>query len=188
MKSDASRPANMMQIGFDDLVKINETTCSYLRTGRIWDAVFYLARAADGYSERGQDLKAIAVLKKAATIAPDNVVVSKRLAKLYLRCGMKASAIRECIRAALVYYQMEQADRAIRACRKITSFDRDNPSARMALAEICAREGLIDEAKESFIAAASLFEKEGESEKAMKACLRALSLRPEESEPLKAIA
>ncbi|HWP41748.1 MAG TPA: tetratricopeptide repeat protein [Blastocatellia bacterium] len=140
-------------------------------------AVLVLSLAADSLIHRGLDLKAIAVLKKALTIAPDNRPLLKRLAKLFLRCGMKEEAIRHCIRAALAYYRAGQPDKAIAICRKLVALDPSSGAARLALAELMVRKGAINEARRSFLSAAAIFENRGDVKRALKAYTRVASLQ-----------
>lgn len=167
-----------------ELSGINIVTESYLRAGRANDAVTYLSRTAESLSKRGLTLKAVAVLKKASRIAPENTEVLKTLAKLYLRCRMKEDAIRHCIKAAFAYYKKGQAEKALLTSRKIAALDPSSGAARLALAEMAYRTGKTGEACQSFLAAASLFEKSGNAESASKARSMAESLRPEGPEAI----
>jgi tetratricopeptide (TPR) repeat protein len=162
-----------------ELAGVMIVTESYLCAGRANDAVAYLSRTAERFSQRGLGLKAIAVLKKASAIAPENTEVLKGLAKLFLRCRMKEDAIRHCIKAAFVYYRAGRAEKAIQTCRKIVALDPSSASARLALAEMAARTGLKREAREAFLAAASLFERSGDAKRAAKAYSMAEAIRPE---------
>lgn len=171
-----------------DLTTINTLGDLYVRAGKIQDAISNFSRIADSYREGGFTLKAIAMLKKISKLDPTNVETAMKLANLYSQQGLLVEARQQYLQVADAYARQGQTRKALEAYQKIADLDPSNTSVRMKLGEIYSREGLTDQAHESFLLAGSEFLRKNDMEQALNANLKAISINPDSRQALTAIA
>jgi tetratricopeptide (TPR) repeat protein len=171
-----------------DLTTINTLGDLYVRAGKIQDAINNFSRIAESYRESGFTLKAIAMLKKISKLDPTNVETAMKLANLYSQQGLLVEARQQYLQVADAYARAGQTRKALDAYQKIADLDPANTSVRMKLGEIYSREGMTEQAHESFIMAGAEFLRKGDTEQALNANLRAISINPESRQGLTAIA
>jgi tetratricopeptide (TPR) repeat protein len=171
-----------------DLTTINTLGDLYVRAGKIQDAIKNFSRIADSYREGGFTLKAIAMLKKISKLDPTNVDTSMKLANLYSQQGLLVEARQQYLQVADAYARAGQTRKALEAYQKIADLDPSNTSVRMKLGEIYSREGMNEQAHESFIMAGGEFLRKGDTEQALNANLKAITTNPDSRQALTAIA
>lgn len=171
-----------------DLTTINTLGDLYVRAGKIQDAISNFSRIADSYREGGFTLKAIAMLKKISKLDPTNVETAMKLANLYSQQGLLVEARQQYLQVADAYARQGQTRKALEAYQKIADLDPSNTSVRMKLGEIYSREGMTDQAHESFILAGVEFLRKGDTEQALNANLKAITINSDSRQALTAIA
>jgi tetratricopeptide (TPR) repeat protein len=171
-----------------DLTTINTLGDLYVRAGKIQDAITNFSRIADSYREGGFTLKAIAMLKKISKLDPTNVETAMKLANLYSQQGLLVEARQQYLQVADAYARQGQTRKALEAYQKIADLDPSNTSVRMKLGEIYSREGMTEQAHESFILAGVEFLRKGDTEQALNANLKAITINPDSRQALTAIA
>src|SRR2546425_5735832 len=171
-----------------DLTTINTLGDLYVRAGKIPDAIANFSRIADSYREGGFTLKAIAMLKKISKLDPTNVDTSMKLANLYSQQGLLVDARLQYLQVADSYARAGQTRKALEAYQKIADLDPSNTAVRMKLGEIFSREGMIEQAHDSFVMAGAEFLRKGDSEQALNANLKAIVINPDSRQALTAIA
>lgn len=171
-----------------DLTTVNTLGDLYVRAGRIQDAISNFSRIADSYREGGFTLKAIAMLKKISKLDPTNVETAMKLANLYSQQGLLVEARQQYLHVADAYARAGQTRKALEAYQKIADLDPSNTSVRMKLGEIYSREGMTEQAHESFIMAGAEFLRKGDSEQALNANLKAIVINADSRQALTAIA
>ncbi|HEY3138684.1 MAG TPA: tetratricopeptide repeat protein [Blastocatellia bacterium] len=171
-----------------DLITINTLGDLYVRAGKIPDAIANFSRIADSYREGGFTLKAIAMLKKISKLDPTNVDTSMKLANLYSQQGLLVEARQQYLQVADAYARAGQTRKALEAYQKIADLDPSNTAVRMKLGEIYSREGMIEQAHESFVMAGAEFLRKGDNEQALNANLKAIVINPDSRQALTAIA
>lgn len=171
-----------------DLTTVNTLGDLYVRAGRIQDAISNFSRIADSYREGGFTLKAIAMLKKISKLDPTNIETAMKLANLYSQQGLLVEARQQYLHVADAYARAGQTRKALEAYQKIADLDPSNTSVRMKLGEIYSREGMTEQAHESFIMAGAEFLRKGDSEQALNANLKAIIINADSRQALTAIA
>ncbi len=171
-----------------DLTTINTLGDLYVRAGKIQDAITNFSRIADSYREGGFTLKAIAMLKKISKLDPTNVETAMKLANLYSQQGLLVEARQQYLQVADAYARQGQTRKALEAYQKIADLDPSNTSVRMKLGEIYSREGMTEQAHESFILAGVEFLRKGDTEQALNANLKAITINSDSRQALTAIA
>lgn len=171
-----------------DLTTVNTLGDLYVRAGRIQDAISNFSRIADSYREGGFTLKAIAMLKKISKLDPTNIETAMKLANLYSQQGLLVEARQQYLHVADAYARAGQTRKALEAYQKIADLDPSNTSVRMKLGEIYSREGMTEQAHESFIMAGAEFLRKGDSEQALNANLKAIVINADSRQALTAIA
>ncbi|HXG67663.1 MAG TPA: tetratricopeptide repeat protein, partial [Blastocatellia bacterium] len=171
-----------------DLTTINTLGDLYVRAGRIQDAIANFSRIAESYREGGFTLKAIAMLKKISKLDPTNVETAMKLANLYSQQGLLVEARQQYLQVADSYARAGQTRKALDAYQKIADLDPANTSVRMKLGEIYSREGMMEQAHDSFLTAGIEFLRKGDTEQALNANLKAISISPDSCQALSAIA
>lgn len=171
-----------------DLTTINTLGDLYVRAGKIQDAIMNFSRIADSYREGGFTLKAIAMLKKISKLDPTNVETAMKLANLYSQQGLLVEARQQYLQVADAYARQGQTRKALEAYQKIADLDPSNTSVRMKLGEIYSREGMTEQAHESFILAGVEFLRKGDTEQALNANLKAITINSDSRQALTAIA
>ena len=171
-----------------DLAAINTLGDLYASTGRVQDAVTQFLRVADGYLAGGSSRKAIATLKKVIAADPANIETAVKLADLYSEAGLPSEARQQYLQIADAHTRNGQTLEALQVHGKIVALDPSNASTRIKLGELYLREGMYDQAYESFVMAAGQLVSEGENRRALNAYKEALAVRPDSVEAGSAVA
>jgi tetratricopeptide (TPR) repeat protein len=179
---------------YSDILKADPTDTTtlnllgdlYVRVNAIPDAVRTFARVADLYCHSGRSTKAIAVLKKACKLDPENLDSATRLAHLYAQEGLIAEAQQQCLVVAESYLRAGLKEQGFNIYRQLIQRNPDNADFRLRLAEASLRDDLRDQAHDAFFDAAEVLRAQGKHEEALKTFLRAVGAQPAGRAALKA--
>jgi tetratricopeptide (TPR) repeat protein len=170
LRHDGKDQATLMTVG--DL---------FARQGDMPQAVEYFERLAQVYLNDGFNSKAIAIYKKIAKLAPNELAPLERLADLYVQQGVLSEARPLFLQIAEAHLKANHAPKAVEVLNRLLEVEPDNPRVQMRLAELYNVMGQKKEAAHTYFNYAQrLFERE-ETDEAQKLIARAIELEPENS-------
>ncbi len=168
LKHDPKDQATLMTVG--DL---------FARQGDMPQAIEYFERLADVYLNNGFNSKAIAIYKKIAKLAPNELAPLERLADLYVQQGVLSEARPLFLQIAEAHLKANKASKAVEVLNRLLEVEPDNPRVQMRLAELYNVMGQKKEAAHTYFNYAQrLFERD-ETDEAQKLIARAIELEPE---------
>ncbi len=168
LKHDPKDQATLMTVG--DL---------FARQGDMPQAIEYFQRLAEVYLSDGFNSKAIAIYKKIAKLAPNELAPLERLADLYVQQGVLSEARPLFLQIAEAHLKANRAPKAVEVLNRLLEVEPDNPRVQMRLAELYNVMGQKKEAAQTYFHYAQrLFERE-ENDEAQKLIVRAIELDPE---------
>jgi len=118
----------------------------FVKSGQKDKAVNEFHKIADFYEKRGLFSKAIAILKKASRLDPDNIKFSGKLADLYQDQGFASEAKSEYLKFAENLKKENKTKEAIQIYRKLLDMIPQDMDIRIDLAELYKKEGQIEQA------------------------------------------
>jgi tetratricopeptide (TPR) repeat protein len=118
----------------------------FAKSGQKDKAVEEFHRIADFYEEKGLFSKAIAILKKANRLDPDNIKFAGKLADLYQDQGFASEAKSEYLKFAESLKKENKTKEAIQIYRKLLDMIPQDMDIRIDLAELYKKEGQIEQA------------------------------------------
>lgn len=145
-------------------------------------------RRADEHMTRGEITGAIAIHRMIVQADPYDLNTINALGDLYVRAGRTKDAVDDFTRIADGYLNSGSGIKAAYLLRKALDLDPSNAPARMKLAEIYLREGMIEKAHDEFIRAGAVLVDEGQLTGALQANHRALTAKPGSTQARAAIA
>jgi len=163
LRHDAKDQATLMTVG--DL---------FARQGDMPHAIEYFERLAQVYLNDGFNSKAIAIYKKIAKLAPNELVPLERLADLYVQQGVLSEARPLFLQIAEAHLKGNRPAKALDVLRRLLEVEPDNPRVQMRLAELYNASGQKKEASEVYFAYAQRLFDQGENTEAQKLALRSL--------------
>jgi tetratricopeptide (TPR) repeat protein len=167
LRHDGKDQATLMTVG--DL---------FARQGDMPQAVEYFERLAQVYLNDGFNSKAIAIYKKIAKLAPNELAPLERLADLYVQQGVLSEARPLFLQIAEAHLKANHASKAVEVLNRLLEVEPDNPRVQMRLAELYNVMGQKKEAAQTYFNYAQrLFERE-ETDEAQKLIARAIDLEP----------
>jgi len=128
----------------------------YLKMNQKKRALDELAQVASHYEERGLYSQAMAVYKKISKLNPKDTEAAMKLGDLYTRQGFPSEAKAEYMKTGKDLVRDNQTKRAIFIYEKLKKIDKQDPDARLALADLYTREGSTDQAVEELNEAAEI--------------------------------
>lgn len=131
--------------------------------------------------------EALQVYQRVAQVAPDDAVAQERIAQLSERLGDLKGAVDAAMRAADLYLNQREVDKAIENWARVTTLNPDHVMAHSRLALMHERLGHIKPAVAEYLAVASLLQRAGNLEKAAELINKALALSPESAEARQAL-
>ncbi|MGA9885545.1 MAG: tetratricopeptide repeat protein [Candidatus Acidiferrales bacterium] len=168
LKHDPKDQATLMTVG--DL---------FARQGDMPHAIEYFERLAEVYLSDGFNSKAIAIYKKIAKLAPNELQPLERLADLYVQQGVLSEARPLFLQIAEAHLKANKAPKAVEVLNRLLEVEPDNPRVQMRLAELYNVMGQKKEAAQTYFHYAQrLFERE-ETDEAQKLIARAIELEPQ---------
>ncbi len=126
--------------------------------------------------------EALQIYKRVAQIAPTDPVTMEKLAQLFERTGHLKEAIEAAFRAADLFLNQRDVDKAIENWVHVTTLDPEHVPAHSRLAFVHDKLGRKAQAVTAYIAVASLVQRTGNMEKTNELITRALTIMPESGE------
>jgi pilus assembly protein FimV len=168
LRNDAKDQATLMTVG--DL---------YARQGDMSHAIEYFERLAQVYLNDGFNSKAIAIYKKIAKLAPNELAPLERLADLYVQQGVLSEARPLFLQIAEAHLKANHAQKAVEVLHRLLDVEPENLRVQMRLAELYNVMGQKKEAALTYLNYAQRLLDRGEQEEAVKLLERALEVDPE---------
>src|SRR3984885_1944757 len=167
LRADPKDQATLMTVG--DL---------FARQGDMTQAIEYFERLAQGYLNDGFNSKAIAIYKKIAKLAPNELAPLERLADLYVQQGVLSEARPLFLQIAEAHLKANHSQKAVEVLHRLLEVEPENQRVQMRLAELYGMMGQKKEAALTYQAYAHRLFDRGETEEAEKLVERALEVDP----------
>jgi pilus assembly protein FimV len=167
LRQDAKDQVTLMTLG--DL---------FVRQGDMHSATQYFERLAQVYLADGFNSKAIAIYKKIAKLAPQELDPLERLADLYVQQGVLSEARPLYLQIAEGHLKGNRAPRAVEVLRRLLEVEPENLRVQMRLAELYNVIGQKGEAAKTYLNYAQRLMERGELAEVEKLCDRALEVDP----------
>ena len=148
----------------------------YARASDMPHAVEYFERLAQVYLSDGFNSKAIAIYKKIAKLAPNELTPLERLADLYVQQGVLSEARPLFLQIAEVHLKANRSQKAVEVLQRLLDVEPDNPRVQMRLAELYNVMGQKKEAAHTYLSYAQRLLDRNENDEALKLVDRALEL------------
>lgn len=130
----------------------------------------------------GQYEEALQVYRRVVRISPEDPVAIEKVAQLSERLGDLKTAIEAAMRAADLYLNQHEVDKALENWVRVTTLNAEHAPAHSRLALVHEKLGHTQQAVTEYLAVASLLQRGGEAEKAGQVVGRALQLMPSSPE------
>src|SRR5215475_5207421 len=147
----------------------------YIRQGETFQAIDYFERLAQIFVGDGFLTKAIAVYKRIAKLAPEEIRPLEKLADLYVQQGVMSEARPLFLQLAEIHLKHNRQPEAVALLKKLLLAEPDNLRIQIRLADLYQAMGQKGEAVETYVAAAQRAlargdhaESEKQAEKALK--------------------
>ena len=167
LRADPKDQATLMTVG--DL---------FARQGDMTQAIEYFERLAQVYLNDGFNSKAIAIYKKIAKLAPNELAPLERLADLYVQQGVLSEARPLFLQIAEAHLKSNHSQKAVEVLHRLLEVETENQRVQMRLAELYGMMGQKKEAALTYQAYAHRLFDRGETEEAEKLVERALEVDP----------
>jgi tetratricopeptide (TPR) repeat protein len=148
----------------------------FVRAGDLAHASEYFERLAGAFLEEGFTSKAIAIYKKIAKLAPDQIEPLERLADLYVQQGVMSEARPIYIQMAEAHLKNKQPERAADTLRRLLDIEPDNTRVQTRLADLYMAIGQKGEAARAYLMAAFRSFERGEMDSALALVEKGLEL------------
>ena len=125
----------------------------YIRQGETFQAIDYFERLAQIFVGDGFLTKAIAVYKRIAKLAPEEIRPLERLADLYVQQGVMSEARPLFLQLAEIHLKNNRQPEAVALLKKLLLAEPDNLRIRIRLADLYQAMGQSAEAIETYISA-----------------------------------
>ncbi len=149
----------------------------YLKAGEKEKAVSEFKKIARYYEEKGLLTQCMAIYKKIDRINPDDFDSGVKLADLYLSQGFISEAKKKYLIIADKLRSSNQNKEAISLYEKVLKIDKNDQEARLSLAILSSKEGLVEKAVEELNEIAEFRIKKGEYDEAEEVLKQAKNLR-----------
>jgi pilus assembly protein FimV len=173
LRHDPKDQATLMTVG--DL---------FARQGDMPQAVEYFERLAQVYLNDGFNSKAIAIYKKIAKLAPNELAPLERLADLYVQQGVLSEARPLFLLIAEAHLKANHSQKAVEVLHRLLEVEPENQRVQMRLAELYGMMGQKHEASQTYLGYAQRLFERGESDEVEKLVDRALEVDPKNAEAL----
>jgi tetratricopeptide (TPR) repeat protein len=125
----------------------------YIRQGETFQAIEYFERLAQLFVGDGFLTKAIAVYKRIAKLAPEEIRPLEKLADLYVQQGVMSEARPLFLQLAEIHLKNNRQPEAISLLKKLLLAEPDNLRIQIRLADLYQAMGQSKEAVEAYISA-----------------------------------
>ena len=150
----------------------------YIRQGDTFQAIDYFERLAQIFVGDGFLTKAIAVYKRIAKLAPEEIRPLEKLADLYVQQGVMSEARPLFLQLAEIHLKGNRQPEAVALLKKLLMAEPDNLRIQIRLADLYTAMGQTADAIEAYVAAAQRALARGDSAECEKLADRALKLDP----------
>lgn len=155
----------------------------YLKKNAKAQAIDAFLKAGSTFQDAGFALKTIAVYKKIIKLDPSRMDVVLKLADVNAERGIVGNAVEDYLKVARHELKEGRVKAAIEVYRKIAVLDPGNPTIGLKLAELCQKEGMVEEAREELTRVASHLESAGKTTELSQIRAKLAELPPATSEP-----
>src|SRR6478672_12897779 len=150
----------------------------YIRQGETFQAIDYFERLAQLFVSDGFLTKAIAVYKRIAKLAPEEIRPLEKLADLYVQQGVMSEARPLFLQLAELHLKNNRQPEAVALLKKLLLAEPDNLRIQIRLADLYQLMGQKGEALESYVGAAQRALARGDHAESDKQSDKALKLDP----------
>ncbi len=150
----------------------------YIRQGETFQAIDYFERLAQIFVGDGFLTKAIAVYKRIAKLAPEEIRPLEKLADLYVQQGVMSEARPLFLQLAEIHLKNNRQPEAVGLLKKLLQAEPDNLRIQIRLADLYQAMGQTREAIESYVSAAQRALARGDHGEAEKLADKTLKLEP----------
>ena len=150
----------------------------YIRQGETFQAIDYFERLAQLFVSDGFLTKAIAVYKRIAKLAPEEIRPLEKLADLYVQQGVMSEARPLYLQLAELQLKNNKQAEAVAMLKKLLQAEPENLRIQIRLADLYQTRGLLDEALETYVSASQRALARGEHEECEKLADKALKINP----------
>src|SRR5882724_3773588 len=150
----------------------------YIRQGETFQAIDYFERLAQIFVGDGFLTKAIAVYKRIAKLAPEEIRPLEKLADLYVQQGVMSEARPLFLQLAEIHLKNNRQLEAVALLKKLLMAEPDNLRIQVRLADLYQAMGQTREAVDAYIAASQRALARGDQAECEKLADKALKLDP----------
>jgi tetratricopeptide (TPR) repeat protein len=156
----------------------------YIRQGETIQAIDYFERLAQLFVSDGFLTKAIAVYKRIAKLAPEEIRPLEKLADLYVQQGVMSEARPLFLQLAELHLKNNRQPEAVALLKKLLSAEPDNLRIQVRLADLYQAMGQSGEALETYVSAAQRALARGDQAECEKLADKALQINPKQLDAL----
>jgi pilus assembly protein FimV len=156
----------------------------YIRQGETIQAIDYFERLAQLFVSDGFLTKAIAVYKRIAKLAPEEIRPLEKLADLYVQQGVMSEARPLFLQLAELHLKNHRQPEAVALLKKLLSAEPDNLRIQIRLADLYVAMGQSGEAVETYVSAAQRALARGDHAECEKLADKALHIKPKHLDAL----
>src|SRR3954468_12495527 len=150
----------------------------YIRQGETFQAIDYFERLAQLFVGDGFLTKAIAVYKRIAKLAPEEIRPLEKLADLYVQQGVMSEARPLFLQLAEIHLKNNRQPEAVALLKKLLAAEPDNLRIQIRLADLYQAMGQSKEAVDAYISAAQRALARGDQAECEKLADKAIKLDP----------
>src|SRR5499425_1820444 len=150
----------------------------YIRQGETFQAIEYFERLAQIFVGDGFLTKAIAVYKRIAKLAPEEIKPLERLADLYVQQGVMSEARPLFLQLAEIHLKHNRQAEAVALLKKLLQAEPDNLRIQIRLADLYQAMGQKNEAMETYVSAAQRALARGDHAESERQADKALKIDP----------
>ena len=150
----------------------------YIRQGETFQAIDYFERLAQIFVGDGFLTKAIAVYKRIAKLAPEEIRPLEKLADLYVQQGVMSEARPLFLQLAEMHLKNNRQPEAVNLLKKLLQAEPDNLRIQIRLADLYQAMGQTREAIEAYVSASQRALARGDHAESEKLSDKALKLEP----------
>jgi len=151
----------------------------YIRQGETFQAIDYFERLAQIFVGDGFLTKAIAVYKRIAKLAPEEIRPLEKLADLYVQQGVMSEARPLFLQLAEIHLKHNRQPEAVSLLKKLLIAEPDNLRIQVRLADLYQAMGLSKEAMDAYVSAAQRALARGDHAECEKLADKALKIDPQ---------
>ena len=150
----------------------------YIRQGETFQAIDYFERLAQIFVGDGFLTKAIAVYKRIAKLAPEEIRPLEKLADLYVQQGVMSEARPLFLQLAEIHLKNNRQAEAVSLLKKLLQAEPDNLRIQIRLADLYQAMGQTRDAIETYVSASQRALARGDQGESEKLADKALKLEP----------